>query len=179
MLYAVCILLALCAGCGQKGPLTLPGPSIRAPSSRGRCSAGDPDGRKPGRRRTRPRRNPRTLAPALSRHRMKLVLVDGSSYLYRAFHALPPLANSKGGADGCGVRRAHMLGSSSGTTLPQANRRRVRRAGRDIPRRAVAEYKANRRRWPTNSVANRTAPGSGRRTGPATSGVSRELKRTT
>jgi DNA polymerase-1 len=26
----------------------------------------------------------------------KLVLVDGSSYLYRAFHALPPLANSKG-----------------------------------------------------------------------------------
>ena len=26
----------------------------------------------------------------------KLVLVDGSSYLYRAFHALPPLSNSKG-----------------------------------------------------------------------------------
>jgi DNA polymerase-1 len=26
----------------------------------------------------------------------KLILVDGSSYLYRAFHALPPLANSKG-----------------------------------------------------------------------------------
>ena len=26
----------------------------------------------------------------------KLVLIDGSSYLYRAFHALPPLANSKG-----------------------------------------------------------------------------------
>ncbi len=25
-----------------------------------------------------------------------LVLVDGSSYLYRAFHALPPLATSKG-----------------------------------------------------------------------------------
>ena len=25
-----------------------------------------------------------------------LVLVDGSSYLYRAFHALPPLHNSKG-----------------------------------------------------------------------------------
>jgi len=26
----------------------------------------------------------------------KLVLIDGSSYLYRAFHALPPLTNSKG-----------------------------------------------------------------------------------
>lgn len=29
-----------------------------------------------------------------------LVLVDGSSYLYRAFHALPPLVNSKGQATG-------------------------------------------------------------------------------
>ena len=25
----------------------------------------------------------------------RLILVDGSSYLFRAFHALPPLANSK------------------------------------------------------------------------------------
>lgn len=30
----------------------------------------------------------------------KLVLVDGSSYLYRAFHALPPLMNSKGSPTG-------------------------------------------------------------------------------
>jgi len=29
-----------------------------------------------------------------------LILVDGSSYLYRAFHALPPLVNSKGEATG-------------------------------------------------------------------------------
>ena len=29
-----------------------------------------------------------------------IVLVDGSSYVYRAFHALPPLANSKGQATG-------------------------------------------------------------------------------
>lgn len=29
-------------------------------------------------------------------HTTPLVLVDGSSYLYRAFHALPPLSNSKG-----------------------------------------------------------------------------------
>ena len=26
----------------------------------------------------------------------RLILVDGSSYLFRAFHALPPLTNSKG-----------------------------------------------------------------------------------
>ncbi|MEE4110973.1 MAG: hypothetical protein V2I24_16590, partial [Halieaceae bacterium] len=29
-----------------------------------------------------------------------LVLVDGSSYLYRAYHALPPLSNSRGLATG-------------------------------------------------------------------------------
>jgi len=29
-------------------------------------------------------------------NRKKMVLVDGSSYLYRAYHALPPLTNSKG-----------------------------------------------------------------------------------
>ena len=29
-----------------------------------------------------------------------LILVDGSSYLYRAFHALPPLTNSKGSPTG-------------------------------------------------------------------------------
>ena len=31
---------------------------------------------------------------------MPLVLVDGSSYLFRAYHALPPLTNSKGQATG-------------------------------------------------------------------------------
>ena len=30
----------------------------------------------------------------------KLVLVDGSSYLYRAYHALPKLTNSKGDPTG-------------------------------------------------------------------------------
>ncbi|WP_116368452.1 DNA polymerase I [Parahaliea mediterranea] len=33
-------------------------------------------------------------------HTAPLVLVDGSSYLYRAFHALPPLTNSKGESTG-------------------------------------------------------------------------------
>jgi DNA polymerase-1 len=32
--------------------------------------------------------------------KLPIVLVDGSSYLYRAFHALPPLTNSKGHATG-------------------------------------------------------------------------------
>ncbi len=39
----------------------------------------------------------------------KLVLVDGSSYLYRAFFALPPLSNSKGEPTGALLGVANML----------------------------------------------------------------------
>lgn len=39
----------------------------------------------------------------------QLVLVDGSSYLYRAFHALPPLVNSKGQPTGAVYGVANML----------------------------------------------------------------------
>lgn len=39
----------------------------------------------------------------------KLVLVDGSSYLYRAFHALPPLSNSKGQPTGAVLGVLNML----------------------------------------------------------------------
>ena len=38
-----------------------------------------------------------------------LILVDGSSYLYRAFHALPPLTNSKGEATGAIYGTVNML----------------------------------------------------------------------
>ena len=39
----------------------------------------------------------------------KFVLVDGSSYLYRAFHALPPLTNSKGEPTGALLGVVNML----------------------------------------------------------------------
>ncbi|WP_077728766.1 DNA polymerase I [Methylocaldum sp. 14B] len=39
----------------------------------------------------------------------KLVLVDGSSFLYRAFHALPPLNNSRGEPTGAVLGVANML----------------------------------------------------------------------
>lgn len=39
----------------------------------------------------------------------KLVLVDGSSYLYRAFHALPPLSNSQGEPTGAMLGVVNML----------------------------------------------------------------------
>src|SRR5580698_8637234 len=38
-----------------------------------------------------------------------LILVDGSSYLYRAFHALPPLTNSKGAPTGAVYGVLNML----------------------------------------------------------------------
>ena len=38
-----------------------------------------------------------------------LILVDGSSYLFRAYHALPPLTNSKGEATGAIVGVINML----------------------------------------------------------------------
>jgi DNA polymerase I len=39
----------------------------------------------------------------------KLILVDGSSYLYRAFHALPPLTNAKGEPTGAVLGVLNML----------------------------------------------------------------------
>jgi len=47
--------------------------------------------------------------PALVNARRKLVLVDGSGYLYRAFHALPPLANSRGEPTGAVLGVLNML----------------------------------------------------------------------
>src|SRR5258708_32219819 len=41
--------------------------------------------------------------------RPDLLLVDGSSYLYRAFHALPPLSNSRGEPTGSVHRVLNML----------------------------------------------------------------------
>lgn len=41
--------------------------------------------------------------------RRKLVLVDGSGYLYRAFHALPPLANARGEPTGAVLGVLNML----------------------------------------------------------------------
>ena len=44
-----------------------------------------------------------------SRAMPKLILIDGSSYLYRAFHALPPLTNALGEPTGALYGVASML----------------------------------------------------------------------
>ncbi len=45
----------------------------------------------------------------MTKPRSKLILVDGSSYLYRAFFALPPLSNSRGEPTGALLGVANML----------------------------------------------------------------------
>ena len=39
----------------------------------------------------------------------QLILIDGSSYLYRAFHALPPLTNARGEPTGALFGVVNML----------------------------------------------------------------------
>lgn len=49
-----------------------------------------------------------TIPPEAGRP-TELVMVDGSSYLYRAFHALPPLSNSRGQPTGAVYGVINML----------------------------------------------------------------------
>jgi len=73
-----------------------------------------------------------------------LVLVDGSSYLYRAFHALPPLANSKGEPTGAVLGVLNMLTK----LLKEHDAARVGvvfdAPGRTFRDELFAEYKAHR-----------------------------------
>ena len=63
-----------------------------------------------------------------------LVLVDGSSYLYRAFHALPPLTTSKGLPTGAVKGVLNMLKSLRKQYPEKPVCRGVRRQGRDVSR---------------------------------------------
>ena len=61
--------------------------------------------------------------------RRKLVLVDGSAYLYRAFHALPPLSNSQGEPTGAVLGVLNMLNKlvKEERLAMDRNRRRILR----------------------------------------------------
>jgi len=73
-----------------------------------------------------------------------LVLVDGSSYLYRAFHALPPLSNSKGEPTGAVLGVLNMLAKLE-KDFPGALIGVVFDApGRTFRDEIFAEYKAHR-----------------------------------
>ncbi len=76
--------------------------------------------------------------------REKLVLVDGSSYLYRAFHALPPLTNSSGEPTGAVLGVLNMLNKLVREEEPQHIAVVFDAPGKTFRDEMFEEYKANR-----------------------------------
>ena len=73
-----------------------------------------------------------------------LVLVDGSSYVYRAFHALPPLTNSRGEPTGAVLGVLNMLLKFLKDYQPQRIAVVFDAPGRTFRDDLFAEYKAQR-----------------------------------
>ena len=73
-----------------------------------------------------------------------LILVDGSSYLFRAFHALPPLTNSKGQPTGAVFGVINMLRKLRETYQPAHMAVVFDAKGKNFRHAMYADYKANR-----------------------------------
>jgi DNA polymerase I len=73
-----------------------------------------------------------------------LVLVDGSSYLYRAFHALPPLTNSRGEPTGAVLGVLNMLLRMQREQKPELVAVVFDAPGRTFRDELFAEYKSHR-----------------------------------
>jgi DNA polymerase-1 len=78
----------------------------------------------------------------------KLILVDGSSYLYRAFHALPPLSNSKGEPTGAVLGVLNMLNKMIKEELPDRIAVVFDAPGRTFRDDLFEQYKAHRAAMP-------------------------------
>jgi len=74
----------------------------------------------------------------------RLVLVDGSSYLYRAFHALPELSNSHGNQTGAIYGVINMLNALINDTRPDYIAVVFDAKGKTFRDELFAEYKAHR-----------------------------------
>jgi DNA polymerase-1 len=74
-----------------------------------------------------------------------LLLVDGSSYLYRAFHALPDLRSPDGHPTGAMHGMVNMLRRLRADYPGRLHRLRVRRQGQDLPRRPVPRVQGHAR----------------------------------
>ncbi len=72
------------------------------------------------------------------------ILVDGSSYLFRAYHALPPLANSRGEATGAVVGVVNMLRKLIEEYRPEFMAVVFDAPGGSFRNQLYSEYKANR-----------------------------------
>src|SRR6201994_954756 len=79
-----------------------------------------------------------------------LVLVDGSSYVYRAFHALPPLTNSRGEPTGGGCGVLNMLLKFVKDYQPQCIAVVFDASGKTFRDELFAEYKAHRPPMPND-----------------------------
>ncbi|HVC36869.1 MAG TPA: DNA polymerase I, partial [Gammaproteobacteria bacterium] len=77
-----------------------------------------------------------------------LVLVDGSSYLYRAFYALPPLSNSRGQPTGAVRGVAAMLNKLQAEHAPERIAVVFDARGKTFRDELFKEYKANRPSMP-------------------------------
>jgi len=73
-----------------------------------------------------------------------LILVDGSSYLYRAFHALPPLTTSSGEPTGAILGVLNMLQKLAGDQEPEGIVVVFDAKGKTFRDEMFEEYKANR-----------------------------------
>ena len=80
----------------------------------------------------------------MSATRRCLVLVDGSSYLYRAFHAMPSLTNSKGDPTGAAYGMTNMLKRLESEFAPELAVVIFDAKGRTFRDDLYPEYKANR-----------------------------------
>ncbi|MGE3320406.1 MAG: DNA polymerase I [Candidatus Berkiella sp.] len=78
----------------------------------------------------------------------KLVLVDGSSYLFRAYHALPPLTNSKGMPTGAAYGVMNMLKKLMVDEKPDYVAVIFDTKGKNFRHELYQEYKANREVMP-------------------------------
>jgi DNA polymerase-1 len=81
-----------------------------------------------------------------------LLLVDGSSYLYRAFHALPPLTNSKGQPTGAVYGVVNMLRRLVQDYKPEYVAVVFDAKGKTFRDDMYAQYKANRPPMPPDLV---------------------------
>ena len=84
----------------------------------------------------------------MSATRRCLVLVDGSSYLYRAFHAMPSLTNSKGDPTGAAYGMTNMLKRLETEVAPELAAVIFDAKGKTFRDDLYPEYKANRAPMP-------------------------------
>jgi len=82
-----------------------------------------------------------------------LLLIDGSSYLYRAYHALPPLTNSKGQPTGAVLGVLNMLRKLLADYRPQRVAVVFDARGKTFRDELFAAYKANRPPMPDDLAA--------------------------